>query len=149
MIFSPDRSPPSFLTSPRHPFPSSLHRHPVISTSPRHLHISPSPLHPLSPLRSPVTSSSPLHPPSPPHSLIICASHRHSFVPSSFLRPPRHSGESRNPSDDRPRRSIIRPAGTARPALRRGAAWSPPLHRQVTGGLSTRRGFQKVRLLFG
>ena len=75
--------------------PSSLHP-PITPSSPRHLLVtSSSSLHP------PVISTS-LHnlyipcrryvPPSPPHSLIICASHRPSFVPSSFLRPPRHSG---------------------------------------------------------
>ena len=103
--------------------PSSLHSL-VTSTSSRHLHISPSTVHPLSPLRSPITSAFPRHlpttstspvtstfprhpyvPPSPPHPTAPPSSPRRSCLPSSFLRPPRHSGGSRNPSDDHPRRA--------------------------------------------
>ena len=92
MIFSPDRSPSSFLTSPLHST--------AIPSSPRRLSISPSPLHPL------ITPSSPRHlfiPPSSPHlsipstSPVAATFPRHLRIPSSSVHPtatpssPRHS----------------------------------------------------------
>ena len=152
MIFSPDRSPSSFLTSPRHPItpPSSLHPL-VASPSPHHLYILSLLLHLLvtssSSLHPPVTSSSPRYlfiPPSSPHLSITSTSPvaatfpRHLHIPSSSVHPTAPPSSPRRscaplvipapPSSFRrkpesigrsPTQNVIRPAGMARPALRR------------------------------
>ena len=142
--------------------PSSLHSL-VTSTSSRHLHISPSTVHPLSPLRSPITSAFPRHLPTTSTSPVTSTFPRHLRIPPPLLRPlvvpasPRRScAPLVIPAEAGIHRTITHAEhhptggyGATRFTAPRGTAWSPPLHRQVTGGLSTRRGFQKIRFLFG
>ena len=143
-------SPPT-APHPHSCIPSSPLHPPVVPALPRDLYIPPpSPHHfydPLSPLRSPVTSALPHHlciPPPLLRPLVVPA------PPTSFLRPhviPAEAGIQRTITTQ----SIIRPAGTARSALRHtqhgmAPAPAPSGDAQL---IPPGRAFKKFDLLFG